>query len=73
MKFQHLEENDQTYFVHFKDAISYSFESFKCSIYFLIHAICPDKLQKTGSLKINKLHEKIKKKYENINNKKPTL
>ena len=73
MKFDHLEENEQTYFAHFKDAISYSFESFKCSVYFLIHAIWPDTLEKKGSAKISKLHEKIKNKYENILNSKQNL
>lgn len=73
MKFQHLIENDQTYFEHFKDAMYYSFESFKCSIYFLCHAVWPDSLKKNGSKKINKLHDEIKEKYKNMTNKKTEI
>lgn len=65
-KFQHLEENNQNYSNHFKDAIYYSFESFKCSIYFFVHALWPDSLEKKGSSNITKLHEEIKQKYSNI-------
>jgi hypothetical protein len=66
MKFKHLDENDQDYFSHFKDAIHYSLESFKCSIYFLCHAVYPDKFIKNGSEKITKLNDEIKEKYRLI-------
>jgi len=69
MKFIHLNINNQTYFQHFKDAIAYSFDSFKCSFYFLIHAIYPDLFITKGSEEITKLNEKIKEKYNSIKSK----
>lgn len=69
MKFKHLQENDQNYSQHFNDAFRYSFESLKCSFYFLCHAFWPDIYKKNGSNKINKLSEEIKEKYKKINEK----
>jgi hypothetical protein len=68
MKFEHLDTNNQTYGEHFKEAIHYSFESFKCSIYFFIHALWPDSFKTKGSSKLNNLTEEIKDKYIRINN-----
>lgn len=70
MKFQHLENNEQKYGQHFKEAMHYSCESFKCSIYFLIHAIWPDRFKTKGSKNLNKLTDEIKDKYTKINNNK---
>lgn len=66
MKFKHLIEINQTYFKHFKDAISYSIESFKCSFYFTCHAFYPDMYKTKGSTKLNELHAKIQQKYNTI-------
>jgi hypothetical protein len=63
MNFKHLDENDQTYFEHFKESIYYSYISFKSSMCFLIHAFWPDLYVKSGSSNINKLDKQIKQKY----------
>jgi len=63
IKSYHLKKNNQTYFEHFKDSISYSGKSFKASLYFLVHAFIPDLFQYTGSAIIYDLHDTIQTKY----------
>lgn len=67
MKFQHLEDVNQSYTVHFKDAMKYSWCSFKCSIYFFIHSLYPDVLKTKGSKDIKKLNEIIQFKLSQLN------
>jgi hypothetical protein len=57
--FIHLEEINQSYCEHFRNAFSYSMQSLKCSFYFLIHAFWPDCFQHDGSESIKELHETI--------------
>lgn len=64
MKFQHLEDINQSYSDHFKDAIGYSWTAFKCSMIFFVHALYPDVLKTAGSKKLNKLHEIIQTKLQ---------
>ena len=58
----HLHQANQTYFEHFKDSISYSFTSLKCSFYFAIHAFFPDLMQTSGSTTIKELNDLLQKK-----------
>lgn len=64
---KHLKDANQTYFAHFKDAISYSGKAFKSSIYFLIHSIYPDFCQTKGGETIKNLHTEIELKKKDIN------
>jgi hypothetical protein len=57
MKFEHLDDVNQTYFGHFGHAMMYSYKSLKCSFYFFIHAIWPDCFVHHGSESIKELHE----------------
>lgn len=66
MYFNHLEQVGQTYYEHFVDSISFSFNSFKASFFFLFHAFYPDIFVKSGSNQINYLHNKIQNKYKNL-------
>jgi len=61
MKFNHLKENNQSYFTHFKDALFYSFCSLKASFCFLVHGLYPDMLIFTGSKEIEKLNLNLRK------------
>jgi len=58
-RFNHLDTVGQTYTEHFSDSMSYSFESFKGSFYFFIHAIYPDVFTTAGSSTILNLSENI--------------
>ena len=53
---QHLTQVNQTYLHHFFHATSYSFTSFKASLYFLVHAIFPDLFVFNGSREIEQLN-----------------
>jgi len=64
-KFQHLQDINQSYPTHFKDAIGYSGRALKSSVYFFFHAIWPDAFKKDGSEHIKSLHETIQSKYRN--------
>lgn len=64
MIFEHLEDINQTYFDHLKDAIYYSFKSFQAGIYFLIHGLYPDIFTKTGSAIIFDVNSQINGKYK---------
>lgn len=52
----HLTQVNQTYLQHFFHAMSYSFTSFKASLYFLVHAIFPDLFVFNGSREIEQLN-----------------
>ena len=55
----HLNQNNQTYFAHMKDALCFSSRSFLASTAFLVHAILPFTFENTGSSLINKLDADI--------------
>jgi hypothetical protein len=57
MKFKHLEFVKQSYFEHLTDALSYSFASFKASVYFFIHGFWPDLFEFDGSKQIEDLNK----------------
>ena len=61
-KFKHLEIVNQTYSEHLRDALTYSFISFKCSIFFILHGLYPDSFVSTSTM-INTLHHRIQDKY----------
>ncbi len=65
MRFQHLEDINQTYFQHFQDAFYYSINSLKASIYFFIHGIYPDIFTSAGSDTIFNINGQIIEKYKN--------
>lgn len=56
---QHPEEQNMTYFEHFKHSCSYSIQAFKSSLIFIIHGLCPYLFQKTGSTIIKDLNNKL--------------
>ncbi len=62
MVFQHLLKIKQSYFEHFKDAITYSYLSLQASIIFCIHGLYPDVLETKGGELIEKIHLRIQKK-----------
>ena len=70
MIFRHLEEIQQTYFGHMKDALIYSFMAGKASIYFMIHSIYPDMMVCDGSETIRSLYQIIEEKKRKINERK---
>ena len=45
----HIKENNTTYFVHMRRALSVSFKSLQASIALFVHAIYPNILEYTGS------------------------
>lgn len=61
--FKHLVFANQSYFEHFRDAMYYSWLSYKSSIYFFIHAFWPDILQFDGSHTVFKLRDILIEKY----------
>lgn len=63
MAFQirHLQQINQTYFQHFKNALTYSFICQHASVCFVIHAFYPDVLVQTGSKLIESLHQRLTK------------
>ena len=66
--FRHLEQVDQTYSEHFKDAMRYSWRSLKCSFKFFIHALWPDVFKTDGSREVMELNETIREKKIDIFN-----
>lgn len=64
IKYYHLKKNNQTYFQHLSQTLSYSGRSFKASFYFLIHAFIPDLFEYNGSTTLYSLTDTIKLKYE---------
>lgn len=61
--FKHLAFANQSYFQHFRDAIKYSYMSFKASFCFFVHSIWPDIYIKSGSEIVHELSDIIKEKY----------
>lgn len=45
----HIKENNTTYFVHLRRALSLSFKSLQASIALFVHAIYPNIFEYTGS------------------------
>lgn len=45
----HIKENNTTYFVHMRRALSLSFKSLKASVSLFIHAMYPNMFEYTGS------------------------
>lgn len=63
----HLEQNNQTYWEHNKDALSYSKKAIKASFYFLIHAFFPEKYKSNGSREISNINSSIQMKMDSLN------
>lgn len=57
--FRHLKEENITYILHFKRAISMSYKSLKASVCFFIHGIYPDIFSYTGSFIIKDLYSEL--------------
>lgn len=57
-------KNNQTYFEHLGESISYSGQAFKASFYFIINAFIPDFYKYNGNITINSLNYTLKAKYE---------
>ena len=72
IKCYHLKKNNQTYFQHLGESLSYSGRAFKASFYFFIHAFIPDLFEYNGSATLYSLTDTIKTKYtsnlEEVNN-----
>ena len=62
---QHLSENKQSYCNHFKDSMSYSFQSLKASFYFFIHSLLPGFFCSSGSTTIFALKDSLDQKMAN--------
>ena len=62
----HLEDNNQTYFEHLKNSLSYSWKSTKASFYFFIHAFIPCIFTSSGSTIIKEVHERVSMKKTTI-------
>jgi hypothetical protein len=61
----HLQELNQSYLEHMKNAFSYSMLSFKSGVVFFIHGCFPNVLVDNGSKWIKKLHEQLTTKPNN--------
>jgi hypothetical protein len=70
IKFKHLQNIHQSYILHFKNAISYSLQCQKASLFFVIHAVYPDVFVKDGSNEIKKLQDRLRNQGHNTNDKK---
>ena len=57
-------KDNQTYFEHLGESISYSGQAFKASFYFIINAFIPDFYKYNGNITINSLNYTLKAKYE---------
>lgn len=54
--FTHLQEDNKTYFEHFKETMTHSTKSFKASFMFFIHAIWPDAYTESGYTEISDIN-----------------
>lgn len=54
--FTHLQEDNKTYFEHFKETMTHSSKSFKASVMLLIHAIWPDIYTTSGYSEISDIN-----------------
>lgn len=67
LQFNHLNDVNQNYTDHFKDSMSYSWNSAKGAFYFFCHGIYPDAFKTNGSETITDLNNVIQRKMSNIN------
>lgn len=63
----HLEQNNQTYWEHNKDALSYSKKAFKASLYFFIHSFFPERYKSKGLMEITNIKSSIEMKKDKLN------
>lgn len=56
---KHPEEQKMTYFEHLKHACSYSVQALGCSLVFMVHGFVPCLFEKTGSVMIQRLHDRL--------------
>jgi len=56
---KHPEEQKMTYFEHLKHACSYSVQALGCSLVFMVHGFVPCLFEKTGSIMIQRLHDRF--------------
>lgn len=54
--FTHLQEDNKTYYEHFKETMTHSTKSFKASVMLLIHAIWPDVYTTSGYSEISDIN-----------------
>jgi hypothetical protein len=62
--FKHLIKVNQSYCLHFKEAMTYSWHAQKASWYFLLHAFYPDAHEISGSTVIKELSKEIQLKID---------
>ena len=55
--FIHLQDDNKTYFEHFKETMTHSTKSFKASVMFFVHAIWPDAYTKSGYSEISEISD----------------
>lgn len=65
VKFHHLQQINQSYLQHFCNALSYAFVCQKASLYFVVHALSPDRFVKDGSNEIKKLNNELSQTKDN--------
>ena len=65
--FKHLIKVNQSYCVHFKEAMKYSWHAQKASWCFLLHAFYPDVHETSGSTVVNELSKEIQLKNTKTN------
>jgi hypothetical protein len=56
---KHPEEQNMTYFEHLKHACSYSVQALGCSLVFMVHGFVPCLFEKTGSVMVYRLHDRL--------------
>lgn len=56
---KHPEEQNMTYFEHLKHAFSYGVQALSCSIIFIVHGFIPCLFEKTGSIMIDQLNDRL--------------
>ena len=56
---KHPEEQKMTYFEHLKHACSYSVQALGCSLIFMVHGFVPCLFEKTGSVMVYHLHDRL--------------
>ena len=56
---KHPEEQNMTYFEHLKHACCYSVQALGCSLVFMVHGILPCLFEKTGSVMVYRLHDRL--------------
>ena len=56
---KHPEEQNMTYFEHLKHACCYSVQALGCSLVFMVHGFVPCLFEKTGSVMVYRLHDRL--------------